>query len=175
MENKITDKGWEKMRVMLDREMPEKARRIFAWWWFLILLIPVTGFGGWKWASARTELLQNSGTRPVQAFADSPLFKLNSSENTPSNTPLTRLSTTPLAEPNAPMQSAQHSNKRNFKGNFTYAPTSLENKQVMVEELPAVQLHDVIELQDQVLPFVADRVPEACRQLGIGISGETRE
>jgi hypothetical protein len=47
-DNKLTDKGWQSMRRLLDREMPEqRRRRRFAWWPFALLLLPLAGWGGW--------------------------------------------------------------------------------------------------------------------------------
>ncbi len=47
-DNNLTDKGWQSMRRLLDRDMPEqRRRRRFAWWWFALLLLPLVGAGGW--------------------------------------------------------------------------------------------------------------------------------
>lgn len=44
----LTDKGWQAMRHLLDREMPEqRRRRRFAWWLGTLLLLPLAGAGGW--------------------------------------------------------------------------------------------------------------------------------
>jgi len=49
-DNNLTDKGWQSMRRLLDREMPEqRRRRRFAWWPLALLLLPAAGVGGW-WA-----------------------------------------------------------------------------------------------------------------------------
>ncbi len=47
-DNKLTDKGWQSMLHLLDREMPEqRRRRRFAWWLFALFLLPLAGAGGW--------------------------------------------------------------------------------------------------------------------------------
>jgi hypothetical protein len=47
-DKKLTDKGWQSMRRLLDREMPEqRRRRRFAWWPLALLLLPLAGAGGW--------------------------------------------------------------------------------------------------------------------------------
>jgi len=49
LQDKSTDKGWQAMRELLDREMPtEEKRRRFLWWW-LLLLIPFASYGGYLW------------------------------------------------------------------------------------------------------------------------------
>lgn len=49
VDNKLTDKGWQSMRVLLNRDMPEqRRRRPFVWWWAAaLLLLPLAGAGGW--------------------------------------------------------------------------------------------------------------------------------
>ena len=65
-DNKVTDKGWQSMRRLLDLEMPEqRRRRRFGWWPFALLLLPLGGLGGW-WFAGQPEP-ENVTLPPVQA------------------------------------------------------------------------------------------------------------
>ncbi|MBV6438545.1 MAG: hypothetical protein EPGJADBJ_00169 [Saprospiraceae bacterium] len=46
-DNKVTEKGWQSMRRLLDREMPEQRRRRFVWWPLALFLLPLAVAGGW--------------------------------------------------------------------------------------------------------------------------------
>ncbi len=47
-DNNLTDKGWQTMNRLLEREMPEqRRRRRFAWWLLALLLLPLVSAGGW--------------------------------------------------------------------------------------------------------------------------------
>ncbi len=48
----FADHAWEEMRKLLDREMPERKRRVpLLWWW---ILLPLAGLGYWAWAELNT-------------------------------------------------------------------------------------------------------------------------
>lgn len=63
------------MRSMLDREMPEKRRRLFGWWWFSLLLLPLVVYGGWHWLKSNPNPIQNpkSVTKSVIAQNAAPI------------------------------------------------------------------------------------------------------
>jgi hypothetical protein len=50
-DKELTDKGWDAMRALLDRELPEEPahRRRPVWWWWLggLLLLPLVAGAGW--------------------------------------------------------------------------------------------------------------------------------
>lgn len=83
IDNKLTDKGWQAMREVLDREMPVQRRRrpVFWWWLGVLLLLPLLLTGGWHWYNRNSGSGDIQQTRPVtqpaprkQASADdSPL------------------------------------------------------------------------------------------------------
>jgi hypothetical protein len=83
IDNKLTDKGWQAMREVLDREMPVQRRRrpVFWWWLGVLLLFPLLLTGGWLWYNQAFGPGNIQQTRPVtqpaprkQASADdSPL------------------------------------------------------------------------------------------------------
>lgn len=68
MDKNTTDKGWAAMRTLLDREMPEKRRRL-AWWWLALLLIPVAGYGTWQWLEPSAEPGQKQGAGFIEPIA----------------------------------------------------------------------------------------------------------
>lgn len=64
-QNKLADKGWHSMHKLLDREMPvPQKRRPVGWWWFGLLLLPLSiwGIQAW-WISEHTPPIA-----PVQAI-----------------------------------------------------------------------------------------------------------
>ncbi len=51
--SRTTDKGWNAMQDLLDREMPTPARRRrLLWWWVVLLLLPLTALVMWYRGSA---------------------------------------------------------------------------------------------------------------------------
>lgn len=76
MDKNVTDKGWACMRQLLDREMPvESRRRRFGWWWFGLLLLPLAGYGSWRWAAsdAATRVpLEAASLQPVASTTPIP-------------------------------------------------------------------------------------------------------
>ncbi len=73
-----TDRGWEAMQRILDREMPRRRRRRVAVWWWLtgLLLLPLLGIAGWKMYQHSIE------TTPVTPAPTLPAVPL--AERTPS-------------------------------------------------------------------------------------------
>jgi hypothetical protein len=69
MNTKSTDKGWAAMREMLDREMPVKQRRLFGWWWFGLLALPIAGYVSWQWLGANHPTPEKLETKTVQPMA----------------------------------------------------------------------------------------------------------
>lgn len=48
----FADHAWEEMLKLLDREMPERKRRVpLLWWW---ILLPLAGLGYWAWTELHT-------------------------------------------------------------------------------------------------------------------------
>lgn len=56
------------MHELLDREMPEKRRRRFGWWWIGLLLLPFVGYGSWQWLGS-----ENSPTPTIEAKPELPI------------------------------------------------------------------------------------------------------
>ncbi|MFN0175183.1 MAG: outer membrane beta-barrel protein [Saprospiraceae bacterium] len=89
MDKKTTDKAWASMREMLDREMPEKRGHRFGWWWFgLLLLLPVVGYGSWQWLKLPHSPKIHQETTSRQPYASlAPKTEQNNASRPESNTP----------------------------------------------------------------------------------------
>ncbi len=59
----LADIGWEQMRQMLDKEMPER-RRGFLWWWWLPVFLAITGGTVFAWLAFQP--LRESQAPPAQ-------------------------------------------------------------------------------------------------------------
>ncbi len=90
MDKKTTDKAWASMREMLDREMPEKSGYRFGWWWFgLLLLLPIVGYGSWQWLKSPDSPKLQQETPSIQPFASlAPTTEQNNTTPTESNMPV---------------------------------------------------------------------------------------
>jgi len=90
MDKNTTDKGWAAMREMLDLEMPVKRRRIFGWWWFGLLLLPIVGYGSWQWlgsSDAQKQKIKDAPTLPMARLApEKGITNAEPSEQNPQNT-----------------------------------------------------------------------------------------
>lgn len=67
------EKGWEAMRDILDREMPQKNRRRVVGWWLTGILLPLLAAGiiGWGFYYAHTRKGQSRPPAP-EAFGEQP-------------------------------------------------------------------------------------------------------
>jgi len=111
MEKNTTDKGWEAMQQLLDREMPVKPTRrrlVGGWWW--LLLLPLAGYSTWEWMKYASILPAQSASPVAQNAHTTPLTANNTPTSaTPSITQMAE-SPTEIAVPawnNPPSRSAE--------------------------------------------------------------------
>ncbi len=53
-QDQLADLGWDQMRQLLDKEMPERRRALF-WWWLLPVFLAVAGGAVFAWYASETE------------------------------------------------------------------------------------------------------------------------
>ena len=139
MDNKITDKGWAAMRGLLDREMPEKRRRRFGWWWIGLLLLPYMGYSSWQWLGG-----ENSHTPKIEAKSELPIASNGAGIEHSSKLALDPLREQPVVSSKFKPETMHSIATKDLKTpvrskplDFSYAATALEDSIIQEIESPS--------------------------------------
>lgn len=155
MDKKTTDKAWASMREMLDREMPEKRGYRFGWWWFgLLLLLPLVGYGSWQWLQLPDSPKIHQKTIPTQPIASlAPTTEQNTASQPASNTPIRSINEQSSSGDKASI-AIQGNAKRDINAENRAAkprPVLVEGNSNLtsIEKLPDIQTPEIITANTQ--------------------------